>query len=49
MITIDWILFVGMLAGTASLSAVMGLVIGMTGERVARTIKRRRRNHEGSS
>lgn len=46
MITIDWVLFVGMLAGTASLSALLGLVMGMIGERVARTIKRKRHDHE---
>ena len=46
MITIDWILFVGMLAGAAPLSALLGLVIGMAGERVAKTIKRKRHNHE---
>lgn len=45
MITIDWVLFVGMLAGTASLSALLGLVIGIAGERVVKAF-RRRHNHE---
>ena len=47
MITIDWILLVGMLAGTASLSAVLGLVIGMAGERVAKSIGNRRCSNNG--
>lgn len=29
MITVDWTLFAGMLAGTASLSALLGLLLGL--------------------
>ena len=48
MITIDWILFVGMLAGTASLSAVMGLVIGTVGRRIHQHWASRKRAETGA-
>ena len=42
MITIDWILLVGMLAGTASLSALLGLVMGMGGRWIHNCLAQRK-------
>lgn len=42
MITIDWILFVGMLAGTASLSALLGLILGVAGRWIHNHLTQRR-------